>query len=130
MMARAEERSTTSTGNPVARVLLLQLGSSVLLALLFWHLGGRISGFSALLGGLICLIPNAYLALRLMMPQSGRDADALLRAAYIGEAGKFALTVLLFGLAFTLVRPIDPVALFAAFIATTMVTFFGLLMKD
>jgi ATP synthase protein I len=130
MMAREEERFTASTTSTVARVLLLQLGSSVLLALLFWGIGGRISGFSALLGGLICLLPNAYLALRLTLPRSDRGASGLVRAAYIGELGKIVLTVLLFGLVFSLVRPIDPLALFTGFIATTMVTLFGFLMRD
>ena len=130
MMARAEERSSSPQASPVVRVLLLQLGSSVLLAMLFWGFGGRISGFSALLGGLICLIPNAYLALRLTLPRSDRGASGLVQAAYIGELGKIVLTVLLFGVVFSLVRPIDPVALFTGFIATTMVTFSGFLMRD
>jgi len=130
MMAREVERFTASTASTVARVLLLQLGSSVLLALLFWGIGGRISGFSALLGGLICLLPNAYLALRLTLPRSDRGASGLVRAAYIGELGKIVLTVLLFGLVFLLVRPVDPVALFSGFIVTTMLTLFGFLMRD
>ncbi len=130
MMAREVERFTASTASTVARVLLLQLGSSVLLALLFWGIGGRISGFSALLGGLICLLPNAYLALRLTLPRSDRGASGLVRAAYIGELGKIVLTVLLFGLVFSLVRPVDPVALFSGFIVTTMLTLFGFLMRD
>ncbi len=130
MMAREVERFTASTASTVARVLLLQLGSSVLLALLFWGIGGRISGFSALLGGLICLLPNAYLALRLTLPRSDPGASGLVRAAYIGELGKIVLTVLLFGLVFSLVRPVDPVALFSGFIVTTMLTLFGFLMRD
>ena len=130
MMVRVEERFTASTGSTVVRVLLLQLGLSVLLALLFWGIGGRISGFSALLGGLICLIPNAYLALRLTLPRSDRGASGLVQAAYIGEIGKIVLTVLLFSLVFSLVRPIDPVALFSGFITTTMATLFGFLMQD
>ena len=130
MMAREEGRFTASTASTVARVLLLQMGSSVLLALLFWGIGGRISGFSALLGGLICLLPNAYLALRLTLPRSDRGASGLVRAAYIGEFGKIVLTVLLFGLVFSLVRPVDPVALFSGFIVTTMLTLFGFLTRD
>ena len=61
MMARAEARSTASFLNPVAKVLLGQLASSVVLALLFWGFGGRVYGYSALLGGLTCVIPNSAL---------------------------------------------------------------------
>ncbi len=52
-----------------------------------------------------------------------------MRAAWIGEMGKIALTVLMFTLVFTLVRPLDAAALFAGFIATQFVTFAGLLMR-
>jgi ATP synthase protein I len=130
MMARAEERSTASSVNPVAKVLLGQLVSSVVFALLFWGFGGHVSGYSALLGGLTCVIPNAFLALRLIVPRRDLGASGLVRAAYIGELGKLALTVLMFSLVFTLVRPLAAVSLFTGFIAATLVTFSGFLMRD
>lgn len=130
MMASAEDRSTASPGNPVAKILLGQLLSSAVLALLFWGIGGRIAGYSALLGGLTCVIPNAFLALRLVVPRRDAGARGLVAAAYIGEIGKIALTVLMFSLVFTLVRPLAAGALFAGFIAATLVTFSGLLMRD
>ena len=130
MMSRAEEQSTASTGHPVAKVLLGQLGISVVLALLFWGIDGRVSGYSALLGGLTCVMPNAFLALRLVVPRRDRGASGLVRAAYIGDLGKLALTVLMFILVFMLVRPLAAVPLFTAFIATQLVTFSGFLMRD
>ena len=130
MIARAEERSTASSGNPVAKVLLGQLGSSVVLAMLFWGIRGHVSGYSALLGGLTCVIPNAFLALRLVVPRRDPGASGLVRAAYIGELGKLALTVLMFSLVFTLVRPLAAGPLFTGFIAAQLVTFSGLLMRD
>jgi len=130
MMVRAEERSTALSGNPVAKGLLGQLGSSVVVAMLFWGFGGRVHGYSALLGGLTCVIPNAFLALRLVVPRRDPGASGLVRAAYIGELGKLALTVLMFSLVFTLVQPLAAVPLFAGFIAATLVTFSGFLMRD
>ncbi len=106
MMARAEERSSARSCHPIAKILLGQLGLSVVLALLFWGFGGRVSSYSALLGGLTCVIPNAFLALRLVVPRRDPGAGGLVRAAYIGELGKLALTVLMFSLVFTLVRPL------------------------
>lgn len=114
----------------VARVLLAQLGLTLVLGMLFWGTDGRVSGYSALLGGLICVIPNAFLALRLAAPRRDPGARALVRAAYIGELGKLALTVLFFGMVFTLVRPLAAGALFASFIAAQLVTFAGFLMRD
>ncbi len=114
----------------VARVLLAQLGLTVVLAMLFWGTDGRISGYSALLGGMICVIPNAFLALRLAVPRRDPGAGALVHAAYIGELGKLALTVLMFSMVFTLVRPLAAGALFAGFIAAQLATFSGFLMRD
>ena len=114
----------------VAKVLLAQLGITVALAMLFWGTDGSVTGYSALLGGLICVIPNASLALRLVAPRRDPGAGALVRAAYIGELGKLALTVLMFGVVFTLVRPLAADAFFAGFIAAQLVTFSGFLMRD
>ena len=130
MTARAEEGLTTSPGNTVARILLLQLSSGVLLGMLFWGFDGPVSGYSALLGSLVCVIPNAFLALRLALPRRDRGAGALLRAAWIGELGKLALTVLLFWLVFANVRPLSAAALFTGFIVAILVTFSGFLMRD
>jgi ATP synthase protein I len=125
-----QQHSAPSTVHPVAKVLLAQLGLSVVLAMLFWGMNGSVSAYSALLGGLICVIPNAFLALRLVVPRRDPGPGALVRAAYIGEIGKLALTVLMFTIVFTLVRPLAAGALFAGFIAAQLVTFSGFLMKD
>ncbi len=114
----------------ISKVLLAQLGLSVVLAVLFWGIGGRVSAYSALLGGLICVIPNAFLALRLIVPRRDPGAGALMRAAYIGELGKLALTVLMFGTAFVLVRPLAAWPLFAGFIGAQLMTLASLLMRD
>ncbi len=114
----------------ISKVLLAQLGLSVVLAVLFWGIGGRVSAYSALLGGLICVIPNAFLALRLVVPRRDPGAGALVRAAYIGELGKLALTVLMFGTVFVLVRPLAAWPLFAGFIGAQLMMLASLLMRD
>ena len=129
MIGQAEEKSRASL-NLVARVLLVQLGLSTVISLLFWGLKGHVSGYSALLGGLTCVIPNAFLALRLVVPRRDPGAGALMRAAYVGETGKLALTVIMFTIVFTLVRPIAAGALFTGFVAAQLATFAGFLMRD
>jgi ATP synthase protein I len=52
-----------------------------------------------------------------------------MRAAWIGEVGKVLLTALLFGVIFGFVRPIQPLAVFAGFIAAQLVVFGALLMS-
>ncbi len=113
----------------IPRVLAGQFLMGVLLAGVLWGVFDIVAGYSAISGSLICLIPNAFLALRLVVPRSDPGAQALVNAAWIGEIGKLALTVLFFSLVFTLVRPLNAAALFAGFIASQLVTLSGLLMR-
>jgi ATP synthase protein I len=114
----------------IPRVLMWQFLVGVVLAAVLWGVFGNIAGYSALLGSLICVIPNAFLALRLVVPRRDPGAEALVGAAWIGEIGKLALTVLFFTLVFTLVSPLSAAALFAGFITTQLVVFSGLLMRN
>ncbi|MGB5511046.1 MAG: ATP synthase subunit I [Woeseiaceae bacterium] len=111
------------------KTLVAQVAVGAVFGASLWSITGSVAGYSALLGSLIAVVPNAFLAVRLAVPRGDPGAHALVRAAYIGEIGKLALTVLLFSLAFTLVKPLSAAALFAAFIATQLVTLTGLLMQ-
>ena len=113
----------------ILRVVMWQFLVGVVLAAAVLGVFGRVAGYSALLGSLTCAVPNAFLALRLMAPRRDPGAQALLRAAWIGEAGKLALTVLFFTLVFTQVQPLSAAALFAGFIVTQLVAFSGFLMR-
>ncbi len=112
----------------ILRVLMWQLVVGAVLAAILWIALGNVAGYSALLGSLTCVVPNAFLGLRLMAPR--RDPGALKQAAWIGEIGKLALTVLLFALVFTQVKPLNAAALFAGFIVTQLVVFSGFLMHS
>ena len=114
----------------IVRVLFWQLVTGLVLAAALWGIFDHIGGYSALLGGLTAVIPNAFLALRIVLPRRDPGAKALMQAAWTGEMGKLALTVLMFVLVFTLVRPLSAAALFAGFIATQLVAFSGLLMQS
>jgi ATP synthase protein I len=83
---------------------------------------------SALLGVVAAVIPNAFLAARVLQPKRDLSADAMMRSAWIGEIGKLLLTALLFGVIFGFVRPIEPLAVFVGFIAAQLVVFGALLL--
>lgn len=112
------------------KVLAAQIGIGAVLAAVLWGHYGQVAGYSALLGSLACVLPNAFLALRLALPRQDPGARALIRAAYVGELGKLGLTVLLFGAVFLLVRPLAAGALFAGFIASQLMTFAGLVLRN
>ena len=89
------------------KVLVAQIGIGVVLAAVLWGVYGEVAGTSALLGSLTCVLPNAFLALRLAVPRADPGARDLIRAAYIGEIGKLAITVLMFSIIFAAVRPLS-----------------------
>lgn len=112
------------------KVLAAQFGLGTVLAAVLWSVYGSVAGYSAMLGCLISAVPNAFLALRLGVSRTDAGAKALLRAAYIGELGKLAMTVLFFSIVFVAVRPLAPAPLFAGFVVTALVPFLGLLIRD
>ena len=101
----------------VSRILIAQLGAGGVLAVAGWSFADATAGYSALLGGLICVVPNAFLALRMVAGTMGGDPRRALNATYIGAVGKLILTVALFTAVFVLVRPLRPGWLFAGFVA-------------
>jgi ATP synthase protein I len=116
--------------NAVLRLLAVQVGVGLGLSAVLWGAFGTIAGYSALLGCLVSVLPNAFLALRLGVPRRDPGAKALLRAAYIGELGKLALTVLLFSIVFATVRPLAAAPFFAGFVATALAPILGAFVRD
>lgn len=104
----------------VRNILLAQLAAALLLAgiVQVWLGSGR--AIPTLLGGMIGVVPNAFLAARVMSPRAGSSAKSLLRAGWIGEAGKLAIAAVLFIVVFTTLKPLHPEFLFAGYIATLL----------
>jgi len=67
----------------------------------FW---GKISGASALMGGLICVISNLFFAGRLFVGKQTSDPKQILRQFYRSEALKIAFVFAMFIMVFTLVN--------------------------
>jgi len=104
----------------VRNILLAQLAVALLLAGTVWIWLGSGRAIPTLLGGLIGVVPNAFLAARLMSPRAGGSAKSLLRAGWIGEAGKLAIAALMFAAVFATLKPLHPEFLFAGYIATLL----------
>jgi ATP synthase protein I len=99
---------------PAYRVSLAQL---LVLSLLCLGLGSwdTLVAYSALLGGLLAVIPQAWFAHKVFSRQGARAVKQIARASYAAEIGKFFMAVAGFALVFALVRPIVGWAVFAAY---------------
>ncbi len=111
----------------VRNILLAQLGAAVGLAAIVWIWLGSDRAIPTLLGGLIGVVPNAFLAARLMSPRAGSSAQSLLRAGWLGEVGKIVIAAVMFAAVFATLRPLHPEFLFAGYIATLLALPVGLL---
>ena len=99
---------------PVYRAMGVQAALLLPLCALL-SLYDQTAGFSALLGGLLCLVPHAYFTVCAFRYTGARAAEQVVRDFYRGETGKYALTLAGFALVFALVRPLNVAALFGVY---------------
>ena len=105
--------------SPVFGIVVAQFIATILASASFL-IFGRIAALSALMAGVVCLIPSGFvlvMSLREISPGETGLANAVR-----GEAGKFALSILLFALVFAFVKPLDAVAFFATFVVLQLCT--------
>lgn len=126
LKTRVAEQIVASASNsqivrpPLVNVILVQFCIVLCLSVLGSFIS-MVHGYSALLGGVICAVPNAWFAYRSFAFQGARAANRIVKSFYKAEAVKLALTALLFGMTFKFVDPIEPLTLFIAFILVQMV---------
>jgi ATP synthase protein I len=80
---------------------------------------------SALGGGLIAVVPQAYFAVLAFRWRGARSARGIVRSGYAGEAGKFLLSVMGFALVFATLRPISAPAVFGGYLAMLAIQITG-----
>jgi len=102
------------THKKVVRIFQIQVAFTVAVAFLaaFYSIT---AAYSALLGGLLYLLPNIFFAWRVLSRQSNTPRGVL-ADMYIGEIWKMAITILLFAVIFILVPTVSPFPLFLTFI--------------
>jgi ATP synthase protein I len=97
------------------RLVSLQLIATAMVGVLAALLGGWSAAFSAVLGGICCVVPNAIMAVRLFAGTK-KPGGANPATFFIWEFVKIALTVALLWLTATLYRDLNWLALLAGFI--------------
>ena len=99
---------------PLARWLAIEFSAIVILSLL-WTIESRLAGYSAFVGGLIFVIPNAYFAHRMYRYQGARNARLMVGNMFRAESIKIALTAVFFAAVFILMEPVHVPALLFTF---------------
>ena len=116
---------TTISLPAVKKVALYQLALLLpaAVALLGWD---AVVAYSALLGGLIQIIPQAWFALQAFRYAGARRVQSIVSAMYWGETGKVVLSAVLFTATFLLVSPLNVGALFSSFAIMILVQWFSI----
>lgn len=107
------EKLSVITDSPIYRIVAAQFIATLLAAascLAF----NRVAAISALMAGMVCIIPGLYMLVVSLRPVTQTSTG--LAHAVRGAAGKFALTVSMFALVFVFVRPLNAVVFFATFV--------------
>lgn len=113
----------------VRRVLQFQALTMVVVSALALLAGGAAEARSALLGGLVGFLPNAYFAAKFGRSDPGKSAKEVVRTFYLGESIKLIITALLFIFVFQL-PGIVFMPLFIGFLSVIMVFWFALLLPN
>ena len=97
----------------ISTILIAQFLVTLILAIGLLTQGQQTAG-SALIGGLICVMPNVYLARKITAKRTA-DPSELTRTIYAAEFGKLFFTAALFAGVFATQEWIQPIALLAGF---------------
>jgi len=98
--SRAASRLVEPKGRAFAlQIVAAQVLVSCVLALVGLVFGSQVA-IVILSGGMICSLANFWLAIVAFRPALGKPPGEMLAAFYVGEIGKFVITVLLFLIAF------------------------------
>ena len=106
------------------RLLRVQLGMILILTLLCaLAIGTNVAG-SVLLGGMVCIIPNACFVRVLFKHHGALAAKQIVNGFYKGEALKIIVSIFLFTAVFLLCS-VTPLAFFASYIIVLMSHWFA-----
>lgn len=100
---------------PVHRITLAQCAILVTLCLILLA-SDKVRAYSVFSGGLIAILPQAYFAALAFRWRGAKSARAIARSSYVGQVGKFLLSVAGFAAVFVALRPIDAPAVFAGYL--------------
>jgi ATP synthase protein I len=117
---QGEHHDTPMTGAeikrpPIHRITVAQSVALGFLCLIMQSIDW-VYAYSVLCGGLIAILPQAYFAARVFRRAGAQSAQAIARASYSGEIGKFVLTAAGFAAVFASVSPINGPAVFIGYL--------------
>lgn len=113
----------------INKLLIAQSILVILIALTVLLIKGKNDSISALLGGLVAILPSLLFARKLFRHSGARAAREIVKGFYIGEALKIVSSIALFAIVFIFYK-VQPVVFFVTYIAVVMTHWFSPLIID
>jgi ATP synthase protein I len=104
------------------RLLSTQVSVTFLIAICAKIILGNKSAWSAIAGGIVCVLPNAYFAFQLFRHNGAHAAKQIVHGFYKSEAMKLMIAVALFAVVFKFMA-VDSLVFFVTYIAVQIVFF-------
>ncbi|OMH39638.1 ATP synthase subunit I [Motiliproteus sp. MSK22-1] len=114
-------RTASKNRKLIQRTFVVQILLTFLIGVGLYLTNGLVDAYSAWLGGLIYLLPSLYQAKQVFTEDDSKSVRQILGNIYKSEIWKMALTMVLFGVVFSTVKPIEPFPIFGVFILMQMV---------
>ena len=124
MIGSSRKSASKTDSIPVFRIIWLQLIGTVTAAAIMLLLLDKVSAYSALLGGMVCVIPSAFLAYR-FVNALGMARNRVFGYLMLGELGKLIFTGILFALVFMFIEPLETLLFFVTFIGVQALHWFA-----
>ncbi|MFW2371718.1 MAG: ATP synthase subunit I [Gammaproteobacteria bacterium] len=109
----------TST-RQIRQIILIQLGTAFALSAGLLMID-PVYSWSALTGGLIATLANAYFAWKVFAKQQESKPEQILASYYAAEVGKIILTVMMFIGAIVLIKPLSIITLMGVYMFNHMI---------
>ena len=100
-----------------------QVAATLILSLILLFLGW-VAAYSALAGGAIATIANAFFAKRVFTDYRAQKPGKLLAQIYGAEISKLVLVAILFAAVIVWLKPLNVLALFGVFLFVHLIPFF------
>ncbi len=109
---------------PIHRITVVQLLALFVLCLALLKID-QVWAYSMFLGGLIAVLPQAYFAAKVFGQTGAQSAQAIVKASYSGEIGKFVLTTAGFAVVFATVSPLSGLTVFIGYLIMLVIQITG-----
>ncbi len=112
------ETINRQTARQARGFIFAQLATTIILSAIFlgWYWpSGWTAAYSALTGGMIATLANAWFAIKVFAGRQPEEPAVVLRSFYWGELNKILFTCAMFVAAFVLIRPVNAAVLLAVY---------------